>query len=44
MSGGPITKNTATSAITASDQSALAVGAPMPAPLQRITAKASCIA
>jgi hypothetical protein len=44
MSVGPITKNTSTSAATDSDQSTLAVAGPMPAALQRITAKASCMA
>src|SRR5262249_60458276 len=41
-SGGPTRKNTTTSAATDSDQSTLAVGAVIPAAVQRITANVSC--
>src|SRR5215470_12037075 len=43
-SGGPNRKNTSTSATTDSDQRTLAMAGVIPAALQRITAKVSCIA
>jgi hypothetical protein len=44
INGGPIKKNTRTSAATDSDHSALIDTEPIPAAFQRMTANASCMA